>query len=79
MRFARITGLSGQPTSGLWQLHLDDAETGPCTVHFESGHGARVIAGCFGGLDHAIGQEIFYHADDLGLLVAFTPAAEMEE
>jgi hypothetical protein len=78
-RLGTISTLSGHPMSGLWTLHFADGRS----VLIESGHGVRQLAHAFGAregtgdlLEKIAGQEVVYSTDDLGLLAAFTPAAE---
>lgn len=67
-----IKGFSGSMGSGLAVVHFE--EGGPALV--ESGHGMRQIAGAFGSLDLAIGQEIEYEITDYGVMSSFDIVAE---
>ena len=75
-----ITGLSGHPMSGLWQLF-----TTAGMVHIGSGHGVRQLAHAFGATEGAgdlmekiVGQEIVYTVDFMGVLEGFTPIDEWD-
>ena len=76
-----ISGISGHPMSGLWQLQFEDGNM----VHIESGYGLRALASAFGAregsgdlLDKIIGQEIVYSLDFMGVMEDFTPIDEWE-
>ena len=83
-----ITGLSGHPMSGLWQLliepELDDMLAGcPNIVHISSGYGVRQLAEAFGAtegkgdlMEKITGKEIYYSTDAFGVMDGFTPVAE---
>jgi hypothetical protein len=77
-----ITGISGHPMSGLWNLSFDNGDF----VHIQSGSGVRALASAFGATEGSgdlqekiIGQEIIYSVDFMGVMYGFTPAEEWDE
>lgn len=58
--------------SGLAFIHINGVP-----IPISSGFGLRVVAEAFGSLDNAIGREIDYDTDALGVLNSFTPIEEV--
>jgi hypothetical protein len=68
----KITGFSGG-MSGIARVVFEDGST----ALVESGFGLRQFVEAFGSLQAAIGQEIEYDVDDLGIMMRFGPVPNM--
>ena len=72
LKTGTITGITGNPMSGLWTIHFMSG----ASAHIESGYGIRALVACFGSLDDARGKTITYTTDMFGVMVGFSPVED---